>query len=210
MRVCAGVAQLVERLLPKQNVTGSSPVTRSDVKNAPYFKGHFRLEILPMTDATVIKAWKENFEKFIIRDIERAIEKDNLEVGLIILTFVAVECLSGYYAGRVASGRTFIKLIKECFPSEYKPFAGRLYGLRSDLAHNYAPRGNFLLKREINEPHLTPYTIGNDTYIWFNRQAFARDFLNVWKNYVDHVSEDDDLYSKLVQRIKAQGYLVVI
>jgi hypothetical protein len=52
--------------------------------------------------------FREKFEAFVVGDVNKALQA-GIEVGLIILTTVGIECLSGYYAGRKADRGLFVE-----------------------------------------------------------------------------------------------------
>src|SRR5574341_400120 len=121
-----------------------------------------------MTDnREFMKGWKSWIEAFVVNDIKKALDKDALEVGLIILTLLGIECLSAYYTGkRDSDSSTFEKFIKKYFPPNYAQYADKIYrSLRNGLAHSYVPAKikidskeiiPFVMVRNQGEPHLSP------------------------------------------------------
>jgi len=86
-------------------------------------------------NAEFIKSWKNWMEAFVIDDIKKALDKDALEVGLIILTLLGIECLSAYYTGkRDSDSGTFEKFMRKYFPPAYTQYADKIYrSLRNGL-----------------------------------------------------------------------------
>lgn len=172
-----------------------------------------------MENQDFIAKWKNWIELFIINDIKRALEKDALEVGLIILTLLGIECLSAYYTGRRDSSlSTFQKFLKKYFPPAYVQYGDKIYlSLRHGLAHSYIPSKlvinsvevtPFVMCRSQGEPHLTPCQAGRDFPVWFNREIFARDFLAAWDKYAKDLDTDVQLQKNTIARAQ-KGFLVV-
>lgn len=172
-----------------------------------------------VTDTEFISTWKRWIEDFIINDIKKALDKDVLEVGLIILTLLGTECLSSYYTGKRDSDvSTFEKFVKKYFPPIYTPHADKIYrSLRNGLAHSYVPAKikinsveitPFVMVRNLGEPHLSPCQIGRQYPMVFNRAQFAQDFILAWEKY----SSDVDAIPQLQKNVKSRarkGFLVV-
>jgi len=166
-----------------------------------------------MIDLIAVKDWQKSLEDFVINDITRAVQADNLEVGLIILTLIATECLSGYFSGRDANRQTFVAFVSRYFPDSYKPYADTIYGkLRDGLLHDYIVKKGkpftFIMNREVGEPHLVWYK--TNKLMWFNRKQFAYDLLTAWEKYVADVTTDQQLYDNVKLRLKARGRLKVV
>ena len=166
-----------------------------------------------------IRGWKNWIEAFVVNDIKKALEKDALEVGLIILTLLGTECLSAYYTGkRNSDGGTFEKFVKKYFPPAYTQYADKIYhSLRNGLAHSYVPakiRINsneitlFVMMRNQGEPHLVPHQAGSQYPVIFNRAQFALDFITAWENYVQAIDVNTQLQKNIIARAQ-KGFLVV-
>lgn len=172
-----------------------------------------------MKDEEIIEKWKYWIQEFAINDIKKALEKDALEVGLIILTLLSIECLSAYYLGQSdSSPGTFEKFMKMYFPPEYAKYAGKIYfSLRNGLIHSYVPNKLKIDSREIypfvmvgkkGEPHLTPCKPKHNFPVYFNRVQFAEDFLEAWGKFVNDIDGNAELQKKLISRAQ-KGFLVV-
>ncbi len=172
-----------------------------------------------VTDTEFIKGWKRWIEAFIINDIKKALDKDVLEVGLIILTLLGIECLSAYYTGRRNSSlSTFQKFLKKYFPPTYAKYADKIYlSLRHGLAHSYVPArikiGSaeitpFVMVRYQHEPHLSPVQADHEYPLYFNRERFALDFIAAWEKYASDLNTDPQLQKNVTMRAQ-KGFLVV-
>jgi hypothetical protein len=172
-----------------------------------------------VADTDFIKTWKLWIEAFIINDIKKALDKDALEVGLIILTLLGTECLSAYYSGKRDSDiATFEKYVKKYFPPVYTPYANTIYrSLRNGLAHSYIPAqikiGSseitpFVMVRDLGEPHLSPLQAGRQYPVIFNRAQFAQDFIAAWEKYSRDVDATPQLQRNVAARAQ-KGMLVV-
>lgn len=170
-------------------------------------------------DAEFIRNWKRWIEVFVINDIKRALERDALEVGLIILTLLGADCISAYYTGTRKSGlATFEKFVKAYFPPVYTPYAGAIYrSLRHGLAHSYVPerikigskeQNLFVMTRDQGEPHLSPCQAGSDYPVFLNRAQFALDFIGAWEKYSEDVDGNPQLQKNIAARAQ-KGFLVV-
>jgi hypothetical protein len=143
--------------------------------------------------------WRENFERYAIADIRKILdvdklhrgtkqEKDNVSIGLILLTFIAIESLSGYYCGKEeADSDTRKSFIERFFPNSYKPYITPIVDLRDALTHDYglAPSPQqIVMWHWSDEPHLKTCVEKGITYLSFSRARFAEDLLEAWKRYL--------------------------
>src|SRR3954454_884609 len=91
----------------------------------------------------IIQEWKQSVENFVVSDIRGCLDRDILEVGLIILTLVGIDCLGGYFTGKPSEQETFREFISSNdFPPGYQNVAAELYGLRNGLVHDYTTKHN--------------------------------------------------------------------
>lgn len=101
-----------------------------------------------MSNLAILADWQKWFQDFAIEDIRKALDLEtrnqpSLEIGLIILSLIGTEALSGYSAGKPADGTTFVDFVKAYFPSAYGPYANQIYAsLRNGLAHDYVVKGH--------------------------------------------------------------------
>src|SRR5260221_8203255 len=88
---------------------------------------------------TFIGTWRHWIDSFVIQDIQKALDRDALEVGLIVLTLLGIDCLGAYYVGaRIGTGSSFERFMKRYFPAPYGPYANLIYrSLRHGLVHRY-------------------------------------------------------------------------
>ena len=163
-----------------------------------------------MSDDEKLMAWRDWFNVFVVEDIKRAIddERELLQVGLIILSLLHTEALSGYYFGTKAEKKTFVPFVLRYFPATYYPLAEDIYILRNQLAHDYISE-KFALKGKRGEPHLMPAKPGEPLPIAFNRIAIAEDFVHAWDQYSLDVLLEEDLRRKALARIALKGFMVV-
>ena len=172
-----------------------------------------------MNEKEFLKGWKNWMEAFVVNDIKKALEKDALEVGLIILTLLGTECLSAYYTGkRDSDAGTFEKFMKKYFPPAYTQYADKIHrSLRHGLAHSYVPAKikintkeitPFVMVRNRGEPHLVPHQKGNQYPVIFNRAQFALDFITAWENFVKDLDVNPQLQKNIIARAQ-KGFLVV-
>ncbi len=163
-----------------------------------------------MTDHEKLIEWRVWFRRFAVEDIQRALAdpKEQLQVGLIILSLLHTEALSGYFAGTGADRNTFAAFVRRYFPATYQPHVKALYRLRNGLAHDYIPRG-FVLSGKRGERHLQPPDDSHPDLIVINRVAIAEDFVRVWENYSLDIETDAELQQKALARIASQGFMVV-
>lgn len=173
------------------------------------------------TEQELLNEWKEWIEKFVIEDIKRALD-GNLQVGLVILSLIGIECLGGYLNGAKEGKNSFIAFIQKYFPDDYKPYTKDIYDyLRNGLAHSYTislddkkrHRDKFVLfGGDKQEPHLKPFDLENKSLVSFNRKTFARDFLKAWEKYSKEIFADQDpeLRKRAVKRMQSGGFLKVI
>lgn len=158
--------------------------------------------------------FREYFEKFVVRDIEKSLSAE-VEVGTIILTVIGIDCLSGYYAGKPTDKDTFVEFMKEFMP-RYTIHALDIYEcIRNGLAHDYIVKTNsttnrtFGFTRDAGEDHLVP-TTADPNKIILNRVAFAKDFLEAQRNYFARVENEQLLWDKAMQRLRKRGFLTVL
>lgn len=172
-----------------------------------------------MDQSKLLRLWKESMEQFVIHDIKASLQKDVLEVGLIILTLIGIDSLSGYYVGEKASTQTFKKFIQTSyFPKSYHHLADDIYVLRNRLVHDYtSTRDKIVLFRTEEQAHdqglrhLHPLRLTEKYPICFVRETFAKDFLEAWSRFSNDVTTDDKLANNVVSRVKKVGreFLVV-
>ena len=171
------------------------------------------------TQADFIRGWKGWIEAFVINDIKKALDRDALEVGLVILTLLGTECLSAYYAGkRDSDASTFEKFVKKYFSPPYTQYADKIYrSLRHGLVHSYVPAkikiGStevtpFVMVRNQGEPHLAPCQVGSQYPVFFNRAQFALDFIVAWEEYTKDVDATLQLQRNVMARAE-KGFLIV-
>jgi hypothetical protein len=172
-----------------------------------------------VTQKNFITEWRTWIEAFVINDIKKALDKDMLEVSLIILSLLGTECLSAYWSGtRDSNSGTFSKFIGEYFPPAYKDYSKAIYrSLRNGLFHNYVPVKikidskeimPFVMQRNKNEPHLVPCKSGQRFPVYFNREIFARDFLAAWDKFSADLDQKPQLVKNVVARAR-KGFLIV-
>ena len=65
------------------------------------------------------------------------------------------------------------------------------------------------MNRTANEPHLQQCRQDSDYPVWFNREMFALDFIQAWRNYLADVEASKDMQDKVYRRIKDKQYLRV-
>lgn len=165
--------------------------------------------------AELLLDWQESIEQFIIGDIRTCLDHDTLEVGLIILSLVAIDSLSGYYCGSQSNRATFKSfLISECFPSQYGALADDLYALRNGLVHDYTSKKSkfaFFRRKSDGHPHLQEFHHENGTSISLNREILAQDVLLAWKHFSKSVQSNQILQKKIHERIRqaGRGFLIV-
>lgn len=134
----------------------------------------------------LITQWLKSIDEFIIHDIRQCLKNDFLGTGLIILTLAGVECISGYFCGKKADKQTFCEFLSsEYFPQPYATYSSQIYEkLRNGLVHDHTNKNNIFcmfrnekdsshLKEELNEE--------GERFITFNRETFAKDFINAWE-----------------------------
>jgi hypothetical protein len=152
--------------------------------------------------------WKASVESFIIRDVRKAVERDELETGLIILTLVGVECLGSYFTGEKADKAPFTAFMKAYFPAPYHNIADDIYAsLRNGLMHDYTIKNDrFILVRNTDDKRHLQIV---DSKIVFNRAVFASDFLDAWERFSTDVMATPGLATRVHRRIHAGRFLVV-
>lgn len=163
------------------------------------------------------KLWGEFRQKFavwVVGDIEKSLQA-GVGLGTIILTTVGIECLSGYYAGEETERKHFVKFMQDFMPA-YGNYADDIYAcIRNGLAHDYVIKRNtktnrsFKIRDRQGEPHLTPSRLEPDV-IYFNRETFARDFLEAQRRYFEKAENDQSTWDTAMQRLKSpRGFLTV-
>ena len=169
-----------------------------------------------MTEDELFDKWKKWFYTFAIADIEHALDGDSLQIGLIILSLIATEALSGYYCGRPADRGTFVSFVERYFPPEYVPYASDIYAsLRNGLAHDYIVKGTeraknpFYLNGKVGEPHLQRVNADEAYPIAFNRVQVAKDLLVAWRRYSREAESEPELFARVQRRIAARGFMIV-
>jgi hypothetical protein len=135
------------------------------------------------------QGFRESFQRFIVGDIEKAL-KASIEVGVILLTINAVECLSGYLVGQRSDETTFCTFI-EVFMPKYKPHGCWMYKcVRNGLMHDYTVNlkkeddqfHGFEFTRDKGERHLVPVE-GKPGWMYMNRESLAEHFLDAQREY---------------------------
>ena len=157
------------------------------------------------------RKFRESFEKFIVQDLKKALNAE-VEVGVIILTVVGIESLSGYYAGRKSDDETF-KAFIDAFMPEYSTHAVILYKcIRNGLAHDYIIKEyegkSFLFTRNAGEKHLTPVSQRNG-WFYLNRRQFSLDFLKAQEYFFEELEVNNELQEKALSRLNKKGFLDV-
>lgn len=155
--------------------------------------------------------FRDSFEKFVVRDLEKSLRAD-IEVGIIILTTIGIESLSGYFEGEPADGKTFKAFINKFMPN-YSDHAEAIYQcIRNGLVHDYIIKEwegkSFLFTRRQGERHLMPVD-NKPGWYYLNREYFALDFLKAQKNFFDEVNQNQKLYGKVLNRLNDRSYLDV-
>jgi hypothetical protein len=155
--------------------------------------------------------FRDSFEKFVIRDLEKALSAD-VEVGTIILTAVGIECLSGYFEGKPADSKTFKSFIDEFMPN-YSNHAEAIYKcVRSGLAHDYVIKEcdgkSLLFTRDRGERHLIPVD-NKPGWYYLNRESFALDFLKAQKQFFEQISQNQAFYNRALKRLNNKSFLDV-
>jgi hypothetical protein len=162
------------------------------------------------------KLWAEfrrDFENFVVKDIQKSLDAE-IEVGVIILTVVGIDCLGGYYAGDESKKEYFVRFTQTFMPSSYAIYAGDIYHcVRNGLVHAYVLNWkrsgrSFLLTRNQGEPHLIPVP-NNPEVIYLNRETFARDFLVAQLKYFEQIESDQAMWDNAMQRLRSMGFLTV-
>jgi hypothetical protein len=191
---------------------------KRDVAYTQKSKGHNSSEEQQMNkildDEELWAEFRKKFEDFVVGDVNKALQA-GIEVGLIILTTVGIECLSGYYAGKEAKREHFVKFMRDFMPA-YSNYADDIYGcIRNGLAHDYVIKVNragkkgFIFKRDIGEPHLVAVP-QNPNIVYLNREQYARDFLEAKNKFFEMVESDQSTWDNAIQRLKSQkGFLTV-
>ncbi len=163
----------------------------------------------------LLNEWKQSMENFVVNDIRGSLNRDVLEVGLIILTMVGIDCLSGYFTGKPADKTTFKQFVtSKYFPAAYHSLADDLFQLRNGLVHDYTSKNNkfvFFRKEGDGLPHLERFHNAEGESISLNREVLAKDFLTAWERYSSDVFRDRTLSEKALRRIfeAGRGFLVV-
>lgn len=154
-----------------------------------------------------LQNWINDMEKFSIGELRKAIEKDDLEVGLIILTVVGIDCLGAYLAGIPdVNRRTFKDFLQKYFPLIYQQhqMIDDIYILRCGLVHQYKINHDkfYFVRDESEEHHLAPVVIEGKRRIIFNRKIFAKDFIKAWEDYSKEIFENDQLAENVLKKVK--------
>ncbi len=157
------------------------------------------------------RKFRESFEKFIVQDLKKALNAE-VEVGVIILTVIGIESLSGYFAGKKSDGETF-KAFIDAFMPEYSAHTETLYKcIRNGLAHDYIIKEHdgksFLFTRNAGEKHLTP-VLHRNGWFYLNRRQFAIDFLGAQKHFFQELEVNDELQERALSRLNKKGFLDV-
>ncbi len=155
--------------------------------------------------------FRSSFEKFVVKDLEKALNA-NIEVGIIILTAIGIECLSGYFAGKASDPETFKRFIDKFMPT-YSIHAETIYKcIRNGLAHDYIIKENegrsFLFTRNRGEKHLDPVE-GKPGWYYLNRESFALDFLKAQTDFFEQVNRDENLSMRALKRLRERSFLDV-
>jgi hypothetical protein len=177
------------------------------------YRKRIRMNKLP-DDEKLWSEFRQYFDAFVVSDINKSLQA-GVEVGVIVLTTVGIECLSGYYAGEESKRRHFVKFMQDFMPA-YGGYADDIYGcIRNGLAHDYVIKVNlvekkgFVFKRDAGEPHLVA-TPQNPNIIYLNREQFAKDFLDAQHKFFEMVESDQSAWDKAIRRLKSQkGFLTV-
>jgi hypothetical protein len=142
-----------------------------------------------------------------VGDIKRASD-GGAKVGAFILTFVAIDCLATWYAGRDSREPVFKKFITDFFPEKYKALAKDFYRyLRCGLVHNYSTKtSKYALTDRCPTAHLAE--ISNGTVV-LNWEDFFSDFLNARDDYYTAVRQSPTLHCLLQEQIGKRGLLKV-
>ena len=148
--------------------------------------------------ADELQEFQNSFTNFVVKDVEKSIRGD-LEVGVIILVVIGLECLSGYYAGKESDRQTFVKFVSDFLP-DYAPHADNIYAcIRDGLAHDYIIKDvhgkSFRFTRDKGESHLTAVE-SNPEWIYINRKIFAQDFVAAQSAYFKELHTNIDLQNK--------------
>lgn len=155
--------------------------------------------------------FRDSFEKFVIQDLKKALNSD-VEVGTIILTTIGIECLSGYFMGKPADGKTFKSFIDEFMP-DYSNHAITIYKcVRNGLVHDYILKEHegksFLFTRDRGEKHLVPVEDRPGWY-YLNRENFASDFLKAQEQFFEKVNQNQKFYNRVLKRLNDGSFLDV-
>jgi hypothetical protein len=155
--------------------------------------------------------FRDSFEKFVVQDLKKSLNA-GVEVGVIILTAVGLECLSGYFEGKSADDKTFKSFINKFMPN-YSDHAEVIYKcVRNGLAHDYIIKEcngkSFLFTRNKGEKHLLPVD-NKPGWYYLNRESFVLDFLEAQEQYFDEVNKNQELYNKALRRLNDKSFLDV-
>jgi hypothetical protein len=155
--------------------------------------------------------FKDSFEKFVVQDLQKSL-KAGVEVGVVILTAVAIECLSGYFEGKPADSKTFKSFINEFMPNYSNHAETNYLCIRNGLAHDYIIKEydgkSFLFTRSIGERHLIPVD-NKPGWYYLNREIFALDFLKAQEQFFAEVNQNQKLYNKVLKRLNDRSFLDV-
>lgn len=147
------------------------------------------------------------FDDMAVGDIKRAFD-GGAKVGAFILTFVAIDCLATWYAGRDSREAVFEKFITTFFPEKYKALAKDFYlYLRCGLVHNYSTKtSKYALTDGCPSVHLAGAPDGTIVLNW---EDFFSDFLNARGSYYEAVRQSPTLQCLLQEQIGKRGLLKV-
>ncbi len=156
--------------------------------------------------------WWDNFKVFVLDDLRKA-QRGGVQLGLISLTVVAIETLSGFYVGKEACRCTFESFVKRYMPKKYADYAQDLYAcIRNGLLHDTIVKKvggrTFYLTGKKGERHLETAEDGSGG-VYLNRESFAEDFLKAAESYFADLERDTCLQENARKRIDKASYLVV-
>lgn len=165
-----------------------------------------------MEDTNIdIEEWRKSVDHFIIDDIRICLDKNIIEVGLVILCLVAIDSLSGYYCGKTSAKDTFIAFLNSrYFGDEYHSVADDIWCFRNGLFHDYSlDRDNFILYRDKPDPNSHLKTV--DDRLVINREILAHDVIQAWYRLSEDAQTDTKLQNNIIKRIKCEdrGFLII-
>ncbi len=157
--------------------------------------------------------YRQSFESFVVGDIEKAL-KAGIQVGVITLTAVGIDCLGGCYAGDKSKPEHFASFVRDFMPSYVGLEDDLYYCVRCGLVHAFtvyrtsSTNRSFLLTGAQGELHLKPVRDHQDL-IHLDRVTFASDFLEARRKYFEKAESDQDIWDKALRRLKQAGFLMV-